>query len=83
MTTENQPESATELLNQAVRLLGILVVRGMPEGSSQADKILLLNSAALPARAIVELTGAAPQTVANRVSEARSAKSAKSADKKE
>jgi len=72
VTTENQEPSA-ELLNQVVRLLGILVIRGMPENSSQTDKILLLHSGGLPAPVIVEITGAAPQTVANRLSEARSA----------
>ena len=67
----NETDSIDELLRQVVRLLGILVVRGMPEDANQADKILLLNSAGLPNETIVELTGAAPQTVANRVSEAK------------
>ncbi len=79
MTAESQAESSTELLDQIVRLLGLLVVRTMPEGSTQTDRILILHSAGLSTPTIVELTGAAPQTVANRLSEAKKKRLAKDA----
>jgi hypothetical protein len=66
-----QPDTSTDLLGQAVRLLGILVVRGMPDSLGQTDRILVLNSAGLAQDVIAKLLGVSSKTVANRISEAK------------
>lgn len=82
MANDDLAESSTELLGQIVRLLGILVVRSMPDGSSQTDKILLFHAAGLSNTTIADLTGAAAQTVRNRISEAKGASHKTSAKRK-
>ncbi len=77
-----QDERTTQLLEQAVSLLGILVARSVPpdEKISQKDQIVLLAAAGLKPKQIADLLGTTPGTVSVRLAEAK--KGGKSKDKK-
>lgn len=69
MTNESR-DRAAELLDQAVRLLGILVTKGLPApGATQTDHIMLLASAGIQQRDIAKLLDINPNTVSARLSE--------------
>lgn len=61
-----------QLLEQSVKLLGILVTKGLPQDDmTQREQILLLASAGMEGKEIADLLGTTPGTVSVRLSEAK------------
>ncbi len=69
---ETSEDRATELLEQVVGLLGLLLTKGLPEpGMIQKEQIRILASAGLQSKQIADLLGTTPGTVSVRLSEAK------------
>jgi len=72
VTNQTSAELSTDLLTQVVRLLGILVTKGLPKDQmTQGEQILLLSSAGMHPKEIADLLGTTAGTVSVRLSEAK------------
>ncbi len=76
-----QEDRLVDLLERAVRLLTVLVTRGLPsEEQTQKDQILLLASVGMKPKEIADFLSTTPNTVSVALSTARKRASARGKD---